>query len=280
MGTPLARGGRTVTFFSKTFVLLTAILLCRVAIAQGQPTQSRPVTDSSAQASPIAPTPKAPVDDTSQQASPIAPERHGGGPALPAHTAIHITLDQGVDSGNLKNGQTIHAHVTAAVSTHGHAVMSAGARAELSVIGAVPAGKINAVGEMSLQLMRVAGADVYTDTLTFRGHPGQKDLPDSAPVLGSNAGLASGASLIFHVLPPPAAAQGAPKTSGIAPGSVNGISSGSPGKPQTPGKTQTNDASNQPASGTANIPSGTTPARVTPANNTPTPATHGATTPH
>jgi hypothetical protein len=214
------------------------------------------------------------VDDTSQQASPIAPERHGGGPALPAHTAIHITLDQGIDSGNLKNGQTIHAHVTSAVSSGGHAVMPAGARAELTVIAAVPAGKINAVGEMSLQLMRVGGTDVYTDTLTFRGHPGHKDLPDSAPALGHNAGLAHGALMTFHVLPPPAAAQGAPRTSGIAPGSVNGVSSGSPGKPQT------NDASNQPASGTGNIPSGTTPARVTPANNMPAPATHGATTPH
>ena len=105
-----------------------------------------------------------------------------------------------------------------------------------------------------------------------------KDLPDSAPALGNNAGLASGASITFHVLPPPSAAQGAPKASGIAPGSVNAISSGSPGKPQS------DDAGNQKASGTGDIPSGTAPARVTPANNTPAPATqntpNGATTPH
>src|ERR1700753_2430405 len=253
-------------------------LICGTASPRGHVPQSQLVTDSSAQASPVAPTPKAPVDDTSQQASPIPPERHGGGPALPAHTAIHVALNQGIDSGNLKNGQTIHAHVVSAVSSKEHSVIAAGTPAELTVIGTVPAGKINAVGEMSLQLMRVGSSDVYTDTLTFRGHPGHKDLPDSAPALGNNAGLASGASITFHVLPPPSAAQGAPKAGGIAPGSVNVISSGSPGKPQP------DDAGNQKASGTGDIPSGTAPARVTPANNTPAPATqntpNGANTPH
>lgn len=198
-------------------------LMLFAAFATAQKTQSEPATDSAAQASPIRPTPPAPVTDSAAEASPI-PSNRGQGLSIAPHTQITLKLGRSIDSGRLKNGETVQATLTKPVALLPKGSLAAGTPAELTVVETLPAGRIYASGEFSLQLQRVGPVSVYTDTLTYRGKPGHKDLPDSAPAVGTDAGLAAGAELDFHVLPPPSPANGPPKANGN--GSVDGRASG------------------------------------------------------
>ena len=205
-----------------------------VGVAAGQKSQNEPATDSAAQSSPIQPTPRAPVTDSAAQSSPI-PSSNGRSVTIAPHTEIDLKLGQSVDSGHLKNGDTVAATLAKPVALVPKGTLNAGTAAELTVVETLPAGRIYASGEFSLQVERVGSVPVYTNTLTYRGQPGHKDLPDSAPAVGTDAGLAAGAELVFHVLPPPEAANGPPKASNRGPGSVNGVASGtSPAKTAQP----------------------------------------------
>jgi len=206
-------------------LLLPALLLAGISAA-AQKTTSPPPTDAAAQSSPLQPTPKVPAVDAAVQSSPIT-EPHSSGICIAPHTAIPIALSNAIDSGKVKNGQTIPAKLTTAVQAHGKN-LPAGTPVGITVVATVPAGKLNAVGEFSLQLESVGGIHAYTDTQTFRGKPGHRDVADAAPTLGTDAGLASGAALTFHVLPPPTEATGPPPNVQNTPGRVNGVAPGSP----------------------------------------------------
>jgi hypothetical protein len=170
-------------------------------------------TDTSVQSSPTTPPPKAAVVDGAVEASPAPePKRTVVGSIAPG-TALPITLSEAVDSGKLKNGSTLEATLTSAVpvklsgtqceGTCSGITVPAGAKVTVSVVGAVPADKISSAGEMSLQVMKVGEFSVYCDTQTFKGKEGHKDVADSAPDKGTDAMLAAGAALTFHVLPAP-----------------------------------------------------------------------------
>jgi len=193
--------------------------------AAAQKTQSAPATDSSAQASPIRATPSAPVTDSAQEASPI-PSGSGRGVSISPHTEIALKLGRSIDSGHLKNGEMIAATLAKPVTLSPKGSLESGTSAELTVVETQAAGRLYSAGEFSLQLLRVGSVAVYTDTLTYRGKPGHKDLPDSAPAVGTDAGLAAGAELMFHVLPPPSPANGPPRVGSKGPGSVDGVANG------------------------------------------------------
>ncbi len=217
---------RTVTFrLSSAWSVAVAAVLGVGVAATAQKTQAAPPTDSAAQSSPVQPTPRAPVTDSAGQASPI-PSNNGHSVSIAPHTEIDLKLARSIDSGHLKNGQTVAATLVKPVPLSPTGTLNAGSTAELTVVETLPAGRIYAAGEFSLQVERVGSVPVYTDTLTYRGQPGHKDLPDSAPAVGTDAGLAAGAQLVFHVLPPPTAANGPPKASNRGPGSVDGVASG------------------------------------------------------
>jgi hypothetical protein len=184
------------------------------------------------------------------------------------HTAIQVRLARSIDSGHLKNGDTVRATLENAVTLAPRGTLNAGTPAELTVVETLPAGRISAAGEFSLQLVRVGSVSVYTNTLTYRGKPGHKDVADSAPQVGTDAGLASGAELTFHVLPPPAPANGPPDARNGGAGSVNGVAAGGspPGSSQQPG----GNGSGQNASGntiSAKPGSGKTSSTQVPATN-------------
>lgn len=211
-----------------------AVLVCFGLMAFGQKTKDQPATDSAAQASPVKPAPAAPVEDAAAQASPVR-AGHGPGESIPAQAAIEVKLSRGIDSGTLKNGDTVQATLSKPVMLSPKGMLPAGTPVALTVIETLPAGRLYAAGEFSLQAERVGPVDVFTDTLTYRGKPGHKDLADSAPAVGTDAGLAAGAELTFHVLPPPAPATGPPRVRDGGPGSVNGVASGaSSTKPTQP----------------------------------------------
>jgi len=213
--------------FSGAWSLAFAIAAMFGSLAVAQKTQDRPATDSSAQASPIQATPHAPVTDSAQQASPI-PSGNGQGTSIAPHTQIELKLGRSIDSGRLQNGETVPATLSKPIALSPKGALDAGTPAVLTVVETLPAGRIYAAGEFSLQVERVGSILVSTDTLTYRGQPGHKDLPDSAPAMGTDAGLAAGAQLVFHVLPPPEPAKGPPSASNGGPGSVDGEASGSP----------------------------------------------------
>lgn len=217
---------RTMTF--RLFLLgLVAIGASVGAVrgAAGQKTQNEPVTDSAAQSSPVQATPRAPVTDSAVQASPIR-SSNSSGVSIAPHTEVALRLGRGIDSGHLKNGDTVAATLVKPVALTPNGSLSAGTSAELTVVETLPAGRISSAGEFSLQLEKVGSVPVYTDTLTYRGQIGHKDLPDSPPAVGTDAVLAAGAELIFHVLSAPQAANGPPKASNEGPGSVDGVASG------------------------------------------------------
>lgn len=181
-----------------------------IAVAAGaQRTQDSPATDSAAQASPIRPAPAAPATDSAAEASPV-PSGSGHGVSIPPETAIDVKLARGIDSGRLKNGDTVQASLAKPVALSPRGMLPAGTPVELTVVETLPAGRLYAAGEFSLQAQGVGPVSVYTDTLTYRGKPGHKDMPDSAPAVGTDAALAAGAELTFHVLPPPSPASGPP----------------------------------------------------------------------
>ena len=204
---------RTMTFrLSIVWPLTAAAVLSAGLAATAQKTQNEPATDSAAQSSPIQPTPPAPVTDSAAQASPD-PSRNGRGVSIAPHTVIDVKLGRSIDSGRLKNGDMVAATLAKPVALVPKGMLDAGTAAELTVVETLAAGRIYAAGEFSLQVERVGSIPVYTNTLTYRGQPGHKDLPDSAPTVGTDAELAAGAELIFHVLPPPEPAKGPPKGS-------------------------------------------------------------------
>jgi hypothetical protein len=204
-----------------------------VGSAAAQKTQNEPVTDSAAQASPIQATPRAPVTDSAAQASPIG-ANNGTAVSVAPHTEIELKLNRSIDSGHLQNGETVAATLAKPVALSPNGTLDAGTSAELTVVETLPAGRIYVAGELSLQLESVGAVPVYTDTLTYRGQAGRQDLPDSTPAAGTDAGLAAGAQLVFHVLPPPEPASGPPDASNGRPGSVDGVASGGvvPGSPK------------------------------------------------
>ena len=243
-----------------------ACLAFSAAAASAQTVIPQPVNDSAVEASPLKPAAKQPVNDSAVQASPITAAHTGTGHFIPAQTSVPIQLDESIDSGRVKNGDSVRARLSAAVREN-NGLLPAGTPVELTVVETVPAGKLTAVGEFSLQVIRVGTLAVFTDTQTFRGEPGHRDLPDSAPAIGTDAGLKSGATLTFHVQPPPVAASDDPKPAGNTPGSVTGVASGAP----PPKSSLQGEAPGNP-SGTGKIPSGNAPVQVTPANTTPAPA--------
>ena len=246
------------------WLLSTAIMLGLSSAMMAQKTQNEPVTDSSAEASPIQRAPRMPATDASQQASPI-PSGNGHGVSIAPHTPIEVRLERSIDSGHLKNGDTVAARLAKPVALSPKGTLGTGTPAELTVVETLPAGRLYAAGEFSLQLERVGSVGVYTNTLTYRGKPGHKDLPDSAPAVGTDAGLAAGAELVFHVLPPPQAVNGPPKAANGGPGSVNGVASGGPPPPGS-SKQAGSQVSQKPGSGKTNASQAKS---ITPAANTP-----------
>ena len=218
---------RTMTFgLSGAGLLALAIAaLSQPSLARAQSTQNEPATDSSSQASPIQPAPRAPITDSSSQASPIGSgDVHSA--SIAPHTVIDLKLGRSIDSGRLKNGETIPATLLKPVALSPKGELEPGSPVQLTVVETLRAGLISAEGEFSLQVQSVGPVPVSTNTLTYRGKPGHKTLPDSAPAVGTDAGLAAGAELVFHVLPPPAPANGPPKARNGGPGSVDGVASG------------------------------------------------------
>ena len=205
--------------------LAVAAMLGLGLAATAQKTQNEPVTDSAAQSSPIQPTPRAPVTDSAEQASPIR-SNSGSGVSIAPHTEVHLKLGRSIDSGQLKNGDTVAATLARPVALSPKGTLDAGTPVQITVVETLPAGRISSAGEFSLQVERVGPIVVSTDTLTYRGQPGHKDLPDSAPAAGTDAVLAAGAELVFHVLPPPEPANGPPKASNRGQGSVDGVATG------------------------------------------------------
>ncbi len=183
--------------------LTIAIAFCAAAGLRTYGAAQAPV-DSSVQSSPVKAPASAPAVDASVESSPVT-----GGPAtkVPAHiaagTPLALRLLQSCNSATLKNGDTLAAVLSAPVKLSGGGSLPSGTKVGLSVETTVPAGKMESAGEFTLQVVRVGTIAVETETQDFKGKPGHKDLPDSAPAKGTEATLAAGSTLTFHVRPKP-----------------------------------------------------------------------------
>ena len=178
------------------------------------------------------------VGDQSALASPVTPLPRGT--AIAVGTEIKMTLSEAVDSGSRMNGDKIQGTLAAPVRTSSWAVLPQGAKVEGTVVSAAKAGLLTSGGILSLQLTRVGGVPIISDVVDFNGQEGHKDVADSAPAKGTEASVASGTTLDFHVMLDGKATGLVP---GVAPaknagGNNNGgggtTPNAGPGIPQTP----------------------------------------------
>jgi hypothetical protein len=181
-----------------------AVLMLSVAMMPVAGKAQKP-TDSSVQSSPTTAPPKAAVVDGSVESSPVpGGTKTGVRGSIAPGTALPIKLSAGVDSGKVKNGATLQATLTSAVAVQLSGPQCVGTCSGLTV----PADKMSSAGEIDLQVIKVGGYSVFCDTQTFKGKEGHKDVADSAPAKGTDATLAAGAALTFHVQPAPTMAPG------------------------------------------------------------------------
>jgi hypothetical protein len=209
-----------------SFLLVPVSLAVGFGVASWSAIGAQQPTDVSVQSSPTKVVAKGPVDDAAVQSSPVTGAAAKSAGHLRPGTAIPLKLSAALDSGSLKNGQTVSATLTSMVPVLGGATLAAGTPVQLTVVETLAAGKIASAGEISLQVQRVGTVSVYTDTQTFRGQPGHKDVADSAPQKGTDARLAAGAMLKFHVQPQPQPVNGPPANKAAGPGDVNGVANG------------------------------------------------------
>ena len=182
-----------------------------------------------------------PAGDQSALASPVSPQPRGA--ALAVGTAVSMRLAADVSSGVQINGARVQGTLLAPVRTTAGTTLPAGAAVEGTVVSSARAGLVTSEGILSLQLTRVAGIPVIGDVLEFKGRQGHKDVADSAPAKGTEAMVAGGTTLNFHVVeagketglvpgvPPAAGASG----QGSGGQNAGGQNSGAPGAGTGPG---------------------------------------------
>jgi hypothetical protein len=139
--------------------------------------------------------------DAAAEASPTSAAPHGV--YLPAHQELAVRLEKAIDSAHIRNGDMLAATLTAPVKSSDGRSLPAGTQVGVTVLAVAAAGKISDVGEITLQVTHVGSVAVISDALTFHGQIGHKDLADSAPAKGSEASVAAGTMLRFHVPPAP-----------------------------------------------------------------------------
>ena len=191
-------------------------------------------------------TPAAQADgDASATASPVP--RVPAGTAIRVGSEVRVAVVGQVSSGSLRNGDKVQGTLAAALRTT-TGTLPVGTAVTGTVVSSAKAGEVQSGGVLSLQLTKVGGVHVITDVLDFNGKEGHKDVADSAPAKGSEATVAAGTVLDFHVMqegkatglmkgvPPAKGAGGAPQGSQPGKGQAgqNGTPSTGPGVNQTP----------------------------------------------
>ena len=139
-----------------------------------------------------------PAADVSAASSPVAGQSRGL--SLKAGTELRVALSRTVTSGDMQNDQSVAGTLTAPVTVSGGRVLPAGTAVRATIVSAAAAGKISSAGLLSLEVDQVGGVPVNTDVLEFSGQDGRRDLADSAPAKGTEATVAQGTMLTFHVM--------------------------------------------------------------------------------
>lgn len=101
---------------------------------------------------------------------------------IAAGTPISVRLQQVVESGHARNGDTVHAVLAQAVGK-----LPTGSPVSLTVVAAAPAGQLSSSGTLSLQVVSINGEQVLSQVITAEGKEGQKTLADDAPARGTEA---------------------------------------------------------------------------------------------
>lgn len=111
---------------------------------------------------------------------------------LPAGTPIAVRLAETVDSGHVKNGDTLKGALEKPVGS-----MPAGTPVELTVVSAAAAGQMKSSGELSVQVVRIGGKEALSQVITAEGKEGAKLTADGAPERGTEAQLGPDQPLVL-----------------------------------------------------------------------------------
>ena len=139
-----------------------------------------------------------PATDATPAGSPVAPGAHAAY-FLPG-TALQLRLNQAVDSGHQRNGDSIQGTLIAPVKAANGKVLPKGTPVVATIVSSAAAGTMQSYGVLSLQVYRVGRVAVFSNVLDFDGQEGHKDLADSAPEKGTEAAVRQGTVLNFKVL--------------------------------------------------------------------------------
>lgn len=111
---------------------------------------------------------------------------------LAAGTPIAVRLASTVDSGHVKNGDTLNGTLEKPVGS-----MPVGTPVELTVVSAAAAGQMKSSGELSVQVVRIGGKDALSQVITAEGKEGAKLTADGAPERGTEAQLGPDQPLVL-----------------------------------------------------------------------------------
>ncbi|WP_263410292.1 hypothetical protein [Terriglobus tenax] len=115
-------------------------------------------------------------------------------------TALKVRIQDAISSKDAQNGQFIRGVMAEAATVDGHS-FPAGTLVEATVVSTSRAGQLTSAGELSLQVEKVGEQELLSDVTVVTGKEGAKDLPDSAPEVGTEAEVQPQSVLIFHVVP-------------------------------------------------------------------------------
>lgn len=116
----------------------------------------------------------------------------GNSLGIPSGTPIRIQMSADIDSAHVHNGDTVMGALTEPLKG-----MPAGTPVTLTVVSAAPAGTMQSGGVLSLQVIAVGEHPMLSETMSRLGEEGHKDVADSAPAKGTEAGVRKGETIVL-----------------------------------------------------------------------------------
>src|SRR5215813_4288379 len=105
---------------------------------------------------------------------------------IPAGTAVHVRINQSLNSGTTRTGQSWSGTLTSDISSNGKVVAKAGDPVKGKVTYAKSSGRLHDPGQLSLRLSSINGETVYSSRVSRKGASHTKS--NVAKIGGSTAG--------------------------------------------------------------------------------------------
>lgn len=163
------------------------IPVAAAASAPAPTERERPAEPAPVVASAAAPAPPTPVVQPTRPAAPTAP-RHV---TIPAGTAIVIRTQNTLSTARNRNGDSFAATLDEPIAVDGLVIAEKGAEVEGTVVRSQPAGRVEGVSELGIELVRVHSSDGQRISIATDLHDiqGQRSRGRDAEKVGAATGI-------------------------------------------------------------------------------------------